>query len=92
LRSISDEQARTLLTARNTARVQRQRVSHYAKWLVAPEMHDLVGEEVQAAFTPHDDRAVEIYRRGHLVCIAFPQDAISAEQQQQIVTERRICG
>lgn len=56
---------------------------------IAVELTELVGETVEVAFAPHDQRSVEVYWRGGWLCTAVPQGTLSPGQQAQIMAERR---
>jgi putative transposase len=89
LRPLAPEDARRLLTARRWARVRRDGVHRGGLAYIAPELGELVGDDVELAFAPHDQRAVEVYWRGAWLCTAHPQDALSAIEQERILVERR---
>jgi hypothetical protein len=40
----------------------------------AVELTELVGDDAELAFAPHDQRAVEVYWRGAWLCTAHPHD------------------
>ena len=86
---VAPEDARRLLLARRSARVRRDGVHHGGLPYIAVELTELVGETVELAFAPHDQRCVEVYWRGAWLCTAIPQGALSAAQQAQIMAERR---
>jgi putative transposase len=89
LRLIAPEDARRLLTARRWARVRRDGVHRGGLAYTAVELTELVGDDVELAFAPHDQRSVEIYWRGAWLCTAKPHDALSRAEQRQILAERR---
>jgi putative transposase len=89
VRLVAPEDARRLLTARRWARVRRDGVHHGGLGYTAVELAELVGDDVELAFAPHDQRTVEVYWRGAWLCTAHPHDALSASEQEQILTERR---
>jgi putative transposase len=89
LRTLAIEDARALLAARKTARVHRYGVSHAGHRYTSPDLHELVGEEVQIAFAPHDQRSVDVYWLGEWVCTAFPQETRTEEQKREVIDARR---
>ena len=89
LRLVAPEDARRLLIARRWARVRRDGVHHGGLAYTGVELAELVGDDVELAFAPHDQRAVEVYWRGAWLCTAHPHDALSASEQEQILAERR---
>jgi putative transposase len=89
LRSVSPEDARRLLTARRWARVRRDGVHQGGLGYIAVELTELVGDDVELAFAPHDQRAVDVYWRGAWLFTAHPHDALSASEQERILAERR---
>jgi putative transposase len=89
LRIIVPEEARRLLTARRWARVRRDGVHHGGLAYVAVELTELVGDDVELAFAPHDQRSVEVYWRGAWLCTAHPHDALTRAEQERILAERR---
>ena len=64
-------------------------VHHGGLAYTAVKLAELVGDDVELAFAPHDQRAIEVYWRGAWLCTAHPHDALSASEQEQILTERR---
>jgi putative transposase len=89
LRLIAPEDARRLLTARRWAKVRRDGVHRGGLAYVAVELTELVGEDVELAFAPHDQRSVEVYWRGAWLCTAHPHNALSRAEQARILAERR---
>lgn len=89
LRLVAPEDARALLTARRSGQVRRDGVHHGGLAYVAVELTELVGESVEIAFAPHDQRSIEVYWRGAWLCRAIPHNALTAAQQAQIMAERR---
>jgi putative transposase len=77
------------LTARRWARVRRDGVHHSGLADIAAELTELVGDDVELAFAPHDQRSVEVYWRGAWLCTAHPHDALSDAEQERILAERR---
>jgi putative transposase len=89
LRTISPETARALLAARKNARVHRFGISHARQRYIATELQELVGETVQIAFAPYDQRSIEVYWRGAWICTALPQHTLTVDQQLEIIQARR---
>jgi hypothetical protein len=89
LRPVSVEEARALLAARKDAKVRRFGIQHQKHNYVHPELHELVGEIVEIAFAPHDQRSVEVYWRGDWVCTAAPQETLTAEEQGEVIHARK---
>jgi putative transposase len=89
LRLVAPEDARRLLTARRSARVRRDGVHRGGLAYIAVELTELVGDDVELAFSPHDLRSVDIYWRGAWLCTAHPHDVLSRDEQQRILAERR---
>lgn len=88
LREISAEDARALLAARKTVRIGRHGVRHQNRWFTSPELCDLVGEDAQIGFAPHDDRSVEVYWRDRWVCTARAQGLLSVAEQRELIEAR----
>ncbi|MDQ6805838.1 MAG: hypothetical protein M3065_12915 [Actinomycetota bacterium] len=61
---------------------------HRNRWFTAPEICDLVGEDAQIAFAPHDDRTVEVYWRGRWVATARAQALLSVGEQREPIEAR----
>jgi len=89
LRLVAPEDARALLTARRSGLVRRDGVHHGGLAYIAVELTELVGERVEVAFAPHDQRSIEVYWRGAWLCTAIPHSALTVAQQAQIMAERR---
>lgn len=89
LELVAPEDARRMLTARRSAKVQRDGVHRGGLAYLAVELAELVGEEVELAFAPHDLRWVEVYWRGAWVCTAYPHDAHTRDDQIRILAQRR---
>jgi putative transposase len=89
LRLVAPADARRLLSARRRARVRRDGVHRGGLAYIAVELTELVGEDVELAFAPHDQRSVEVYWRGAWLCTAIPQHVLTPAQQAQILAERR---
>lgn len=69
--------------------MHRYGVSHAGLRYISPDLHDLVGETVQIAFAPHDQRTIEVYWRGAWICTAWPQETLSPDQQREVIEARR---
>lgn len=89
LRPLSSERARTLLVARREARVHRDGIRFHRLRFIAPGLAELVGERVEIAFAPHDDRALEVFWNGRWQCTAVPQETLSVGQQHEVLAARR---
>jgi putative transposase len=89
MRTVSADTARALLAARKDAKVNRFGIRHERLNYVHPELHEMVGETVQIAFAPHDQRSVEVYWRGDWVSTAVPQVTLTAEQQVEVIHARK---
>ena len=89
MRTLPTDAARALLAARKHARVHRYGVSHAGHRYISPDLPDLVGERVEIAFAPHDQRSIEVYWRGDWICTAAPQETLSEEQQREVIDARR---
>jgi hypothetical protein len=66
-----------LLTTRRWARVRRDGVHRDGLAYTAVELTELVGDDIELAFAPHDQCSVEVYWRGAWLCTAHPQDALT---------------
>lgn len=89
LRLVDPEDARRLLTQRRWAKVQRDGVHRGGTAYLAAELTELVGEDVELAFAPHDQRWTEVYWRGAWLCTARPHDTLTPAERQQVVVQRR---
>jgi putative transposase len=89
LRTLAAEDARALLAARRHARVHRYGISHAGHRYIAADLHDLVGEQVEIAFAPHDHRTIEVYWRGAWISTATPQETLTETQQREVIDARR---
>jgi len=88
MRTISAADARALLAARKTVQIRRFGVRHQNRWFTSPELCELVGEEAQIAFAPHDQRSVEVYWRDEWICTAAGQDTLSEADQRELIEAR----
>jgi len=89
LRALTPDAARALLAARKEVKVRRYGISHNGHHYISAELHELVGETVEIAFVPHDDRSIEVYWRGAWSCTALPQETLSKAQQIAVIEARR---
>jgi putative transposase len=89
VRLVAPEDARRLLSARRWAKVRRDGVHRGGLAYIAVELTELVGDDVELAFAPHDQRSVEVYWRGAWLCTAYPHAALDATEQARILAERR---
>jgi putative transposase len=89
LRRLEAERARVLLLARRDARVHSDGIHLHRHRFTAPGLADLVGEIVQIAFAPHDDRSIEVFHRGQWRCTAVPQETLTPAQRAEVLAARR---
>ena len=89
LQELGEEQARTLLLARKSARVHRDGIHFRRLMFTAAGLADLVGETVQIAYAPHDDRSIEVFHRNAWRCTALPQQTLTAAQRGEVLIARR---
>jgi putative transposase len=78
-----------LLVARRDARVHRDGIHFRRLRFTAAGLAELVGETVQIAFAPHDDRSIEVFHRGQWRCTAAPQETLSPDQRAAVLAARR---
>jgi putative transposase len=89
LRTLPVADARALLAARKEARVHRYGVAHACHKYTSPDLSDLVGEMVEIAFAPHDERSVEVYWRNEWICTALPHETLNEEQERDVIHARK---
>lgn len=89
LRLVVPEDARRLLMARRWAKVRRDGVHRGGLAYLAVELVELVGEDVELAFAPHDQRSVEVYWRGEWLCTAHPHETLGRDEQARVLAGRR---
>ena len=89
LRPLAVKDARRLLAARRPARVHRDGIHFRRLQFTGPELADLVGELVEIAYTPHDDRSIEVFHRGGWRCTALPQHTLTPAQRAAVLDARK---
>lgn len=89
IRVIPAEELRFLLMAGEGRIIQRDGVSFDSIFFISPEMNGWGGVEVEVRYMPHDLRTVEIFRDDKWWCTAYPQNALSEEQRDQVLARRR---
>jgi len=88
LTPLSAETARALLVKRWRARVRADGITHRRIPYTAPELAELVGEWVQVAGAPHDQRSLDVYWRGEYRCTVLPQHELAPAQRAAVLTAR----
>lgn len=89
VRTLPQEQARWLLLAGAHRRVNKDGIHFGGITFIAPELHGLVGEQVEVRHMPHDRRQIEIYRDARWLATAYPQHELSEAQRAAVVQTRR---
>jgi putative transposase len=88
-RRVPAEQLRWLLMQREERKVEKRGVFVKGHYYIAPELNIHIGNVVEVAWVPHDQRKVEVFAGGEHVCTAYPQDALSKEQVDRLVAKRQ---
>lgn len=89
IREISDRDLRWM-SLPSVERTILQDGIHFANHTyIAPEIMDLRGEVVVIRYTPHDHRSVDVYRDRAFLCTATISNALTAEEQKQVLAKRR---
>lgn len=82
LQRIAAEHLRHLLLADKERVIGKDGIRHNGLYYLAPELHGRGGQRVQIRYMPHDDRFVEVYRRGRHLCTAYPGDHLTPAQSE----------
>jgi putative transposase len=89
LRQVADADLRWLLLADVRRIIHKDGIHFNGLVFVAPELNGRVGQEVEVRYTPHDDRQIEVFRDGRWLATARPQNALSAEERDRVLEQRR---
>jgi putative transposase len=89
LQLLPDADLRWLLLADEERTIVKDGIHFHGLIFVAPELNARVGERVAIRYTPHDDRRIEIFEGERWVATALPQDALSPEDRDRVLDQRR---
>jgi putative transposase len=89
LREFSEDELRWMSLPSAQRTVNQDGIRHENRSYVASELTALRGEKVEIRYMPHDHRSVDVYRDRKFICTAFVTDAISAEEQQRLMQDRK---
>ena len=89
LRTFDAAELRWMLLADMTRTVNRDGIHFDGVRFIAPELNELVGEQVEVRYTPHDLRQIEVFRHDRWLATAYPQDTLSEEQRVAVLARRR---
>jgi putative transposase len=89
LRTVADADLRWLLLAGQERTIQKDGIHFHGLIFVAPEMNGRVGQQVEVRYMPHDDRQIELFAGDRWLATARPQNALSAEERDRVLAQRR---
>jgi len=86
---VSADQARWMLLAGEQRKVNKDGIHFRGDVFIAPELTGLRGQELEIRFMPHDQRSIELYRDDEWLATAYPQHALTQQQRDAILQQRR---
>jgi putative transposase len=86
---LPDADLRWLLLADEERTIVKDGIHFHGLIFVAPELNARVGERVAIRYTPHDDRRIEIFEGEQWLATALPQNALSPEDRDRVLEQRR---
>jgi putative transposase len=89
LRVVPDSDLRWLLLADEERTIVKDGIHFHGLAYVAPELNGRVGQKVEVRYVPHDDRQIEVFIDGTWLATARPQGALSAEERDRVLDQRR---
>lgn len=85
----SRESLHWMLLPRESRKVHKDGIHFNRVIFFASELNGMVGETVEVRFMPHDQREIEIWREGEFVALAKPQNALTAEETERYLQQKR---
>ncbi|MFF1873198.1 Mu transposase C-terminal domain-containing protein [Kitasatospora herbaricolor] len=82
LRRIDPARLRYLLLAGVERKVGKDGIRFKGHAYLAPELYGRGGEVLEVRYMPHEDRWIEVYRRGEYLCTAHPSAQLTPEQRE----------
>lgn len=82
LRRIDPARLRYLLLAGVERKVGKDGIRFNGHAYLAPELYGRGGEVLEVRYMPHDERWIEVYRRGEYLCTAHPSAQLTPEQRE----------
>lgn len=82
LQRIDPARLRFLLLAGTERKVGKDGIRFNGHAYLASELHGRGGEVLEVRYMPHDDRWIEVYRRGEYLCTAHPSAQLTREQRE----------
>ena len=89
LRVVPDSELRWLLLADEERTIVKDGIHFHGLAYVAPELNGRVGQKVEVRYVPHDDRQIEVFIDGAWLATARPQHALSPEERDRVLDQRR---
>ena len=89
LQVVDDTELRWLLLADEERTIHKDGVHFHGLIFIAPELNGRVGEKVEVRYVPHDDRRIELFRDDRWLCTAKPQNALTTEDRDRVLAQRR---
>jgi putative transposase len=86
---VEPERLRWMLMADVSRRMLKDGIHFGGEVFIAPELGGLGGELVEVRYMPYDLRSIEVFIAGRWICTARPQDALSPEQAELVIAQRR---
>ena len=74
------------MLADQTRKVLKDGIHFGGAAVVAPELARIGGETVEVRNMPHDLRRIEVFTRHGWLCTAYPQDTLTREQSEALIT------
>ena len=88
LELVEPERLQWMLMADRTRVINKDGIHFENVTFIAPGIMARGGETVQVRYMPHDLRSIEIFDDSGWVCTAYPQDALSRAQAEEVIAQR----
>lgn len=86
---VDQAELRWLLLADEERTILKDGIHFHGLIFIAPELNGRVGDKVQVRYMPHDDRRIEVFQGERWLCSAKPQNALSPEERDRVLDQRR---
>ncbi len=77
-----------MLIAKDRCKVSKNGIRFDRIDWTAPEITGVVGRRVEIRYLPHDRTFIEVFLDGDHLCTAYPQQSLTADQQEAVIARR----